>query len=360
MSNENNKYEIKRRPNNRVVEQTLYVKEADLPGDEPDNVELADSSMRGKEPSALPPDGQPRLGVKTAKVQMPANPAPKDESAVQKGQDAAKKTYDAAHKAYDAASKDGNFDVLRALQQSKRAPLTRDELEKERRRERRNKTIAAIGDGLSALANMYYTTKGAPDGTPKTTLSDAARERYDELRKQREQEDKGWYEYWAERQKDAYTASKNARDERRVVLAEKEQERKNKLADAQAGLIQARAENEKNKTDESEAKVAYYEAKTAALAQGADDKHAETQARIAEIAARRRLADARAAHVGQGGSGGVSKTVTKEYEYDDYGAKTKETTTTTTGSSKSSGSSGSKGKGNAYNKGKKKKAYSKK
>ena len=41
---------------------------------------------------------------------------------------------------------------------------------------------AAIGDGVSSLANLYYTTKGAPSAyDPRTSLSKQAQERYDYL-----------------------------------------------------------------------------------------------------------------------------------------------------------------------------------
>lgn len=43
---------------------------------------------------------------------------------------------------------------------------------------------AAIGDGVSSLANLYYTTKGAPSAyDPRTSLSKQAQERYDYLDK---------------------------------------------------------------------------------------------------------------------------------------------------------------------------------
>lgn len=50
-------------------------------------------------------------------------------------------------------------------------------------REKRKNRIAAIGNGLSALANLYYTTKGAPNShTPE--LSARMKAKYDELEKE--------------------------------------------------------------------------------------------------------------------------------------------------------------------------------
>lgn len=59
------------------------------------------------------------------------------------------------------------------------------------KREKRNRRLAAIGDGLSALANLYFTTKGAPsmyDGS--SSLAGTLRERYEKMTKEREASDR--------------------------------------------------------------------------------------------------------------------------------------------------------------------------
>lgn len=45
------------------------------------------------------------------------------------------------------------------------------EMEQERKRARRRAIFSAIGDGVSALANLYYTSKGALNVSPKQTMS---------------------------------------------------------------------------------------------------------------------------------------------------------------------------------------------
>ena len=68
-----------------------------------------------------------------------------------------------------------------------------DEQERKARekRERTNKIIAGVGDMISALANMYYTTKGAPNSfDPKEGLTPKMQARYDMLQKEREARDK--------------------------------------------------------------------------------------------------------------------------------------------------------------------------
>lgn len=66
---------------------------------------------------------------------------------------------------------------------AKLAPLTSDEdKRKQMRRERRKAIVSALGDGLSALSNLYFTTKGAPDQGLKPGMTDAAKKRMDDLR----------------------------------------------------------------------------------------------------------------------------------------------------------------------------------
>lgn len=72
---------------------------------------------------------------------------------------------------------------------AKYAPLTSDEEKrKQMRRERRKAIVSALGDGLSALSNLYFTTKGAPDQGLKPGLTDAAKKRMDDLRAQWQKE----------------------------------------------------------------------------------------------------------------------------------------------------------------------------
>lgn len=72
-------------------------------------------------------------------------------------------------------------------------PETAEEKAKRERKEKWDKTAAAIGDGISALANLYYTTKGAPnsyDGTK--SMSERTRQLYDKLDKDRKENER-WY-----------------------------------------------------------------------------------------------------------------------------------------------------------------------
>lgn len=73
-------------------------------------------------------------------------------------------------------------------------PPTAEELEKERKREKRAQIFAAIGDGITALSNLFFTTQYAPnmyDG--KNTISQANKVRYDKLIKDREEKNTAYF-----------------------------------------------------------------------------------------------------------------------------------------------------------------------
>ena len=58
---------------------------------------------------------------------------------------------------------------------------------KERKRQKRNELFAAIGDGISALANMWGTYHGAQNmWEPKDSMSDRVRKRYERIKAEKE------------------------------------------------------------------------------------------------------------------------------------------------------------------------------
>ena len=65
-------------------------------------------------------------------------------------------------------------------------PPTEQELEKERKKQRREQIFAAIGDGISALSNLYFATQYAPNMySGRNTASQRTRERWDKLAAER-------------------------------------------------------------------------------------------------------------------------------------------------------------------------------
>ena len=69
-------------------------------------------------------------------------------------------------------------------------PPTDEELAKEKKKQKREQIFAAIGDGISALSNLFFTTQYAPNMyTGKNTMSERTKVRYDKLMKEREGKD---------------------------------------------------------------------------------------------------------------------------------------------------------------------------
>lgn len=63
-------------------------------------------------------------------------------------------------------------------------PMTAEELEKEKKKNKRNQIFSAIGDGISALSNLFFTTQYAPNMyTGKDTMSERTKIRYDKFMK---------------------------------------------------------------------------------------------------------------------------------------------------------------------------------
>ncbi len=71
---------------------------------------------------------------------------------------------------------------------NKSKPETEEERKKRERKERSKKIIAAVGDGLMALSNLYFTTRGAPNMYNHQTMSQQTplQKRLEEAKKERE------------------------------------------------------------------------------------------------------------------------------------------------------------------------------
>lgn len=74
-------------------------------------------------------------------------------------------------------------------------PLTPEELEKERKRQKREAILAAIGDGISAMSNLYFTTQYAPNSfDPSQGMAATTKKRFDQLKKDREDNQRQYME----------------------------------------------------------------------------------------------------------------------------------------------------------------------
>ena len=97
-------------------------------------------------------------------------------------------------------------------------PPTPEELEKERKKKKREAIFAAISDGVSALANLYFTSQGALNSyDPKNSMSSKVKKRWDDLEKEREGKNKEYYQgYMRARMADDEVARDNRNWEYKV------------------------------------------------------------------------------------------------------------------------------------------------
>lgn len=154
-------------------------------------------------------------------------------------------------------------------QMSPYKPPTAEELEKERKKEKRDKVFAAIGDGIAALSNLYFTTKGAPNAfDPRNSLSAKARERWDKLNKEREENARYYMQEAMKAQaldddrddKDRSYMSKLQNDYRNYLLKLSANNRAAELHDLDKQLRQGKINEQTYKAKKAEVEAKYAEA----------------------------------------------------------------------------------------------------
>lgn len=131
-------------------------------------------------------------------------------------------------------------------------PPTAEELEKEKKKQRRNEIFAAIGDGVMALSNLFFTTQGAPNMyTGKNTMSERTKIRYDKLMKDRDAKNTAYFNGLIRaKQADAEEAHRERSWQRQLGLDKKNDDRYNEG-------IQHRNEREKIADDRYDAEQEY-------------------------------------------------------------------------------------------------------
>lgn len=136
-------------------------------------------------------------------------------------------------------------------------PPTPEELEKERKRQKRQSMWAAIGDGVSALANLYFTSKGAPNSyNPQTSMSAKLKEQFDKIDAERKENVARYQEaYMRARQYDEMN-DQNEREYRRKVFSDMRQAQKD------ATMLEMKARELEMKGELNEAQKLRQEAET--------------------------------------------------------------------------------------------------
>ena len=142
-----------------------------------------------------------------------------------------------------------------------------EEEEKQRKRERSKAILTAIGDGVSALSNLYHTSKYAPDmSNPGSSLSDNGRKRYDRWKQVRKDNE--------EKYNNAILRARQGDYE--LNLKEREMLRK-EAADAAKDAREAKRLEEQAKFKMEELNIRRQQAKTAADKAAVDAEYKKAQ-----------------------------------------------------------------------------------
>ena len=171
---------LKARPKDQQPQQAAAAEAATQQPQPPAASNTGEQPAPSTQPSvaapAATPSAQPPAGEATAQPQQTGIAAGKT---LQSGTDTAQ-----AHlnDAYTQVRQDNEKESKeRAVTKQKEAE------DREQKRYRTKAILAALGDGISSLANLYYTTRGAQGiPQPAASLSEVARKRFDEAKRRKE------------------------------------------------------------------------------------------------------------------------------------------------------------------------------
>lgn len=155
-------------------------------------------------------------------------------------------------------------------------PPTDEELKKERKRHRREAIFAAIGDGISALSNLYFTTQYAPNAyDPRTNMSERVRGRYDKIKAERDANQRTYMNAYLRAMEMDAAADRDGRDwrhrlgreaamdnlkEREMMVKEAKADRDDALSDLKIQLYQGKITGQEYDNAVKEANARYAEA----------------------------------------------------------------------------------------------------
>ena len=216
-------------------------------------------------------------------------------------------------------------------------PVETDEERRARlKKQRRNALFAAIGDGISALSNLYFTTQGSPSADQSKTMSKALTDRYDKEDKERETEEKSRLSTLLSvlnQKRLAHTAWLNKKNQAELIELRKKAveagnqaalKRIDELRRYHSELAQIERENKeaeskrkdeesKNRMQNNNKRTGIAQSKAAAYVSGVANQNANRNRRTT-------IQAAKAAKSGRGGNGGYNTSETVSW-YDDQGRK---------------------------------------
>lgn len=188
-------------------------------------------------------------------------------------------------------------------QMSPYTPPTKEELEKERKRQKREAIFAAIGEGISAMSNLYFTTQYAPNAyDPTQGMAATTKARFDKLKKEREDNQREYMDGYLRAMKMDADDAKAERSWTHTLEREKVADHYKEAADARA---QAKADRDAAMAELRmklmEGRVTQQEAAAEAKKIEADYAEAYWQSRINKNNYRRPIGSGRSSGSGRAG-----------------------------------------------------------
>lgn len=164
---------------------------------------------------------------------------------------------------------------------------TKEEIEKQRKKEKRERLFASISDAISAMSNLYFTTQYAPNMyNPQNSLYNGVDDRWTRLRKERDAN--------RDRYVDGYLKAVQADDLQKIRQQNADTTANYKKAEAERKAAIAKAQNDalaaRQRKDDAAANLA--EKKLEYLIAGWPAEQAEKQAKIDLLKARTKQANA--------------------------------------------------------------------
>lgn len=186
-------------------------------------------------------------------------------------------------------------------------PPSDEDLERERKRQKREAIFAAIGEGMSAMSNLYFTTQYAPNAfDPTKGMAAITRKRFDRLKKDREENQRQYLDgLMRAMQMDDSAGYKDTL----MQLKQNEQQRKEADSKISIALKQAEIDYKDAKKDGQEYLNELYRLKGQALAAGMGPQVELIEEKIKTERAKQDKYN-RSGDSGSGSGGGSQKTST--------------------------------------------------
>lgn len=265
---------------------------------------------------------QPRQSTTGTPPAQPEPPTPKEASAAL--QQATPQVTDVEKTPIEVKPQRVSYEeMFRLLNPYK--PPTQEELEKERKKQRREQIFAAIGDGISALSNLYFTTQYAPNMySGRNTASQRVKDRWDKLAADRNANMTAYINGLMRARQADDTYNRSEREWERQLGLDKIKQERDKAADARAEAKEKRdaemhdlnkqLRNNQITKAEYEAKKAEVEARYAPQLEESIIKRNKAAAEASNASAG--ASNSRARYYDRGGSGGSKrKDLQDAYDY---------------------------------------------